>query len=44
MCAVRGEDALAEKTMWKWFSRFKAGEFNLEDPVCLFRMKVRLKY
>jgi len=28
---VYGEGAVAERTMRKWFARFKAGDFNLED-------------
>ncbi|XP_076765043.1 histone-lysine N-methyltransferase SETMAR-like [Xylocopa sonorina] len=31
ICAVYGEDAVAERTMRKWFPRFKAGNFDLED-------------
>lgn len=31
ICAVYGEGALIERTVRKWFSRFKAGDFNLED-------------
>lgn len=30
ICAVYSEDALTERTMRKWFARFKAGE-DLED-------------
>ena len=29
ICAVYGESA--ERTVRKWFARFKAGDFNLED-------------
>jgi len=31
MCVVYGEGAVAERTVRKWFARFKAGDFNLED-------------
>ena len=31
ICAVYGEGAVAERTVRKWFARFKAGDFNLED-------------
>jgi len=30
-CAVYGEGAVAERTVRKWFARFKTGDFNLED-------------
>ncbi|XP_076302457.1 histone-lysine N-methyltransferase SETMAR-like [Lasioglossum baleicum] len=31
ICAVYGEDAVAERTVPKWFARFEAGNFDLED-------------
>ncbi|XP_012060168.1 PREDICTED: histone-lysine N-methyltransferase SETMAR-like [Atta cephalotes] len=31
ICAVYGDGAIAERTVRKWFARFKAGDFNLED-------------
>ncbi|XP_078051850.1 uncharacterized protein LOC144477998, partial [Augochlora pura] len=31
ICAVYGEDAVAERIVRKWFARFKAGNFDLED-------------
>jgi hypothetical protein len=31
ICAVYGEDAMNERTAQRWFTRFKAGNFNLED-------------
>ncbi|CAK9808456.1 Histone-lysine N-methyltransferase SETMAR [Anthophora quadrimaculata] len=31
ICAVYGESAVAERTVRKWFARFKAGNFDLED-------------
>jgi len=31
ICAVYGEGAVAERIVRKWFARFKAGDFNLED-------------
>jgi len=31
ICAVYGEGAIAERTVRKWFTRFKAGDFNFED-------------
>jgi len=30
ICAVYGEDAIAERTVRKWFARFKA-DFNFES-------------
>jgi len=34
ICAVYGEGAVVERTVRKWFARFKAGDFNLEDQEC----------
>jgi len=31
ICAIYSEDVIAERTVRKWFARFKAGDFNLED-------------
>jgi len=31
ICAVYGEDAVAERTVRKWFARLKADDFNLEE-------------
>lgn len=31
ICAVYGEGAVAERTVRKWFARFKARDFDLED-------------
>ncbi|XP_076302859.1 histone-lysine N-methyltransferase SETMAR-like [Lasioglossum baleicum] len=31
ICADYGEDAIAERTVRKWFARFKAGNFDHED-------------
>ena len=31
ICAVYGEGAVAERTVRKWFAKFKADDFNLED-------------
>ncbi|XP_076303041.1 histone-lysine N-methyltransferase SETMAR-like [Lasioglossum baleicum] len=31
ICAAYGKDAVAQRTMRKWFARFKAGNFDLED-------------
>lgn len=31
ICAVYGEDAEAERTVRKWFARFKVGDFNLKE-------------
>lgn len=31
ICAVYGEGALAERTVRKWFAKFRAGDFNLKD-------------
>ncbi|KOX69361.1 Histone-lysine N-methyltransferase SETMAR [Melipona quadrifasciata] len=30
ICAVYGEGAVAERTVLKWFTRYKAGDFNLK--------------
>jgi len=34
ICAVYGEGAVAERTVRKWFARFKVDDFNLEDQEC----------
>jgi len=31
ICTIYGEGIVAERTVRKWFARFKAGDFNLED-------------
>ncbi|KAM0730355.1 Histone-lysine N-methyltransferase SETMAR [Formica fusca] len=31
ICAVYGNDAIAESTVRKWFARFRIGNFDLED-------------
>ena len=31
ICSVYGENAVAESTVRKWFAKFKANNFNLED-------------
>ena len=31
ICAVYGDGAIAERPVRKWFAKFKAGDFNLED-------------
>ncbi|XP_050480294.1 histone-lysine N-methyltransferase SETMAR-like [Bombus huntii] len=31
ICAVYGDDAIVDRTVRKWFARFKVGDFNLED-------------
>ena len=31
ICAVYGEDAIAERTAWDWLSRFKHNNFDLND-------------
>ncbi|EZA47914.1 Histone-lysine N-methyltransferase SETMAR [Ooceraea biroi] len=31
ICSVYGEGALAERTVRKWFAKFRAGDFNLKD-------------
>nr|XP_003708364.1 PREDICTED: histone-lysine N-methyltransferase SETMAR-like [Megachile rotundata] len=31
ICEVYGEGAVAERTVRKWFARFKTGDFELED-------------
>jgi len=40
ICAVYGEDAVAERIVRKWFARFKAGDFNLEDQECPGRLSI----
>jgi len=46
-CAVYGEGAVAERTVWKWFTRFKAGDFKKIKNARvgpLPQMKIRLKH
>lgn len=31
ICTIYGKGAVAERTVLKWFSRFKADDFNLKD-------------
>lgn len=31
ICAVYGEDAVNERTCWKWFAKFCVGNFDLDD-------------
>jgi hypothetical protein len=31
ICAVYGEDFIAERTAQKWFARFKQGDFDMSD-------------
>lgn len=31
ICAVYGEDAVTDRTCQKWFSKFKAGDFSVQD-------------
>ena len=38
--AVYGEGAVAERTVRKWFARFKAGDFNLEDQESPSRLSI----
>ena len=47
ICAVYGDGAIADRTVRKWFARFKAGDFNLEDQECPGRpplIKIRSKH
>ena len=45
ICVVYGEGAVAERTVRKRFSRFKAGDFNLEDQErALPLTKIRSKH
>ena len=45
ICAVFGEGAVAERTVRKWFAKFKADDFNLEDQECPpLQMKIKLKH
>lgn len=32
--AVYGECILVESTVFKWFTKFSAGDFNLKNPEC----------
>lgn len=34
ICAVYGEDAIAERTTWNWYTKFKNGNLDLEDTPC----------
>jgi len=36
ICAVYGKGAVADRTVWKWFAKFKADDFNLEDQERLY--------
>jgi histone-lysine N-methyltransferase SETMAR len=31
ICSIYGDEALTERTCYKWFSKFKQGDFSLED-------------
>jgi len=31
ICAINSENTVAERTVRKWFAKFKAGDFNLEN-------------
>jgi len=31
ICATYGKGSLSECTIWKWFTRFREGNFNLSD-------------
>jgi hypothetical protein len=31
ICALYGEDSIAERTAQKWFERFKQGNFDMSD-------------
>ena len=45
--ALFSEGAVAERTVRKWFAKFKAGDFNLKDqkrPGPPPQMKIRLKH
>jgi len=45
ICTVYGEDAVAEKTVRKWFARFKVSDFeDQERPDLPSQMKIRLKH
>lgn len=45
ICTVYGDGAIAERTMRKWFAKFKADDFNLEDQECPPPlMKIRSKH
>ena len=43
---MRCDGVMDKRTVQKWFSRFKAGDFNLEDQERLAQslMKIRSKY
>ena len=45
ICAVYGEDAVAERTVRKWFARFKADDLEDQERLGLpSQMKIRLKH
>ncbi|EZA47927.1 Histone-lysine N-methyltransferase SETMAR [Ooceraea biroi] len=37
---IYGSDAVVERTVQKWFTRFKRGDFNAEDQECSGRSSV----
>ena len=37
ICAVYGEGAVTDQTCQKWFVKFRAGDFSLDDAVWLGR-------
>jgi hypothetical protein len=37
ICAVYGEDSIAERTAQKWFARLKQGNFDMSDTPLLAR-------
>ena len=36
-CAVNGEGAETDRMCQKWFAKFHAGDFSLDDDLCLGR-------
>ena len=47
ICAVYGDGAVTDQTCQKWFTKFRAGDFSLDDapwlgiPVKLIEIKLR---
>jgi hypothetical protein len=37
ICAIYGEDSIAERTAEKWFAHFKQGNFDMSDTLLLAR-------
>ena len=44
ICAVYGENALSSRTCRKWFQRFRAGNFCLEDEERVLLRRTKIKF